>query len=145
MRQLLAIAFAAMLVATFALTGCGGSSGDAGGDKGSAPEAMDATGVPDAGSSKNAGNVASDTANIRSGLALAQAEYLTSGASSDMTYYLNSDGTVTEIAPGTFVTTGDNPNGVTIGDNTGLTWHAGERVTYKIDSMAGTTKIVVGN
>lgn len=135
MKRYWAIAFSLAFVSALALMGCGGSGGVDGGDSGAESDIAKSVGED-----INKGSVATDKANIRTGLAQAQAEYITDGAPGDMTYYLNADGTVTDAWPGTYVLESDNPD-----DPSGTSWHAGQKVSYKIDGETGVATVVIGS
>ncbi|MGI6032201.1 MAG: competence type IV pilus major pilin ComGC [Coriobacteriales bacterium] len=82
----------------------------------------------------NNARVEADAANIRSGYATVSATVLTDGTTSDTTYYLKSDGTVsTSSSDATFNCQGDAKETQNVAGQD-LTWSSGSTVSYEYNS-----------
>ncbi len=91
--------------------------------------------IPVFSASLSKSQAATDEANIRSGYAVVQVKALDGSAATDTTWYLNTDGTVTNTASGTFVCLanssdlGSTPN---IAGQTNVTWSKGQHISYAV-------------
>ena len=91
----------------------------------------------------NKANAATDLANIRSGYAAAQLEAMTDKApTTDVTYYLKKDGTVSTTTDGKdYVCKGSSANadGATeVGGKYDVTWDKNQKITYKVTQNTNT-------
>lgn len=92
--------------------------------------------IPVFSASLNKSQAATDEANIRSGYAVVQVKALDGSAGTDKTWYLNTDGTVTNTASGSFTCSanssdlGSTPN---IAGQTDVEWKTGQHISYTID------------
>lgn len=92
--------------------------------------------IPVFSASLNKSQAATDEANIRSGYAVVQVKALDGSAATGTTWYLNTDGTVTNTAPGTFACLANSsdlgsttPN---IAGQTNVTWSKDQHISYAV-------------
>ena len=93
----------------------------------------------------NAARVATDEANIRSGYAVATATVLSDNIKTDTTWTLQADASISETASSGYTTQGNNDAQVTIGSTSGLTWSAGQTVTYTYTASSNTVTISISS
>ncbi|MDY3781098.1 MAG: type II secretion system protein [Candidatus Faecousia sp.] len=98
--------------------------------------------VPTFTASLNKARVATDEANIRAGYATLMAQMLTSDTTTiEGNYQLNTDGSITKDATGSYTTYGNaGATGITvpnIGGISDLTWGTGKHVQYAVTQVDG--------
>lgn len=98
--------------------------------------------IPVFSSQLNNAHVAADAANIRGGYAAVSAKVLTDKVSTEKTYQLNADGTVSETATTAYTTTGDNSTDGTTIAGQDVKWASGKTVSYTYNP---TTNIITIN